>query len=158
MITDSEIEVKTSELLRDAGALGKFPVPVDDIAEYLGFKCYFFNPKDEKSKSISGAVDHINKKIFVNNSDTIKRQFFTIAHEIGHIILNGKDCNYIDYRGVSCGPKEDAADMFAACLLMPRDIFTYQFKILNGNFDALSRFFACSNQAVYLRVKKLNMV
>lgn len=62
--------------------------------------------------------------IFINTSIRLSREIFTLAHEIGHIILhlNGSQ-PFIDDNATIAGRSEDEkeqeANYFAACLLMP---------------------------------------
>ncbi len=64
--------------------------------------------------------------IFINSSSRFSRQMFTLAHEIGHIILhlNGKQ-PFIDNHATIAwrneNENEQEANYFAACLLMPSD-------------------------------------
>lgn len=64
--------------------------------------------------------------IFTNTSNRLSREIFTLAHEIGHVILhmNNGD-SYIEdnvtISGRSTDDKEQEANYFAACLLMPAD-------------------------------------
>ena len=64
--------------------------------------------------------------IFINTSSRLSREIFTLAHEIGHIVLhlNGEQSfidNYATIAGQSDDEKEKEANYFAACLLMPSD-------------------------------------
>lgn len=64
--------------------------------------------------------------IFTNSSSRLSREIFTLAHEIGHVILHMEGTNpYIDNHitifGRSTDEKEQEANYFAACLLMPAD-------------------------------------
>ncbi len=64
--------------------------------------------------------------IFINTSSRLSREIFTLAHEIGHIILhlNGRQ-SFIDNHATIAGQSEDEmereSNYFAACLLMPSD-------------------------------------
>ena len=64
--------------------------------------------------------------IFVNTCSRLSREIFTLAHEIGHVVLHmeGMD-SFIDdattISGKSTDEKEQEANYFAACLLMPAD-------------------------------------
>lgn len=64
--------------------------------------------------------------IFTNSCSRLSREIFTLAHEIGHVILHLNDANsFIDdsvtINGRSTDEKEQEANYFAACLLMPSD-------------------------------------
>jgi len=62
--------------------------------------------------------------IFTNTCSRLSREIFTLAHEIGHVILHLEDEKpFIDdnvtINGRSTDEKEQEANYFAACLLMP---------------------------------------
>lgn len=64
--------------------------------------------------------------IFINSSIRLSREIFTLAHEIGHIILHFREKeSFIENNGTIAGysddEKEQEANYFAACLLMPSD-------------------------------------
>lgn len=64
--------------------------------------------------------------IFTNTCSRLSREIFTLAHEIGHVILHLENMNsFIDdnvtINGRSTDEKEQEANYFAACLLMPSD-------------------------------------
>lgn len=64
--------------------------------------------------------------IFTNSSCRLSREIFTLAHEIGHVVLHiCGESPYIDdtitISGRSIDAKEQEANYFAACLLMPAD-------------------------------------
>lgn len=158
MLSDAEIESRAQQLLKNSKTIGIYPPPIEDMAKYLGFECVVFSTKDKKIKNILGAVVDNEKTIYINSEIPIKEQFFTTAHEIGHIILNGNDKDYTDYRGAETNEKEVEADRFAVALLMPIDVFSYKWKSMEGNFDELSIFFACENHLIYQRAKQLGLL
>jgi len=64
--------------------------------------------------------------IFTNTCSRLSREIFTLAHEIGHVILHmDEEIPFIDdnitISGRSTDTKEQEANYFAACLLMPAD-------------------------------------
>ncbi len=64
--------------------------------------------------------------IYINTSSRLSREIFTLAHEIGHVVLHLKgEQPFIDNNSTIAGgntdEKEQEANYFAACLLMPAD-------------------------------------
>lgn len=64
--------------------------------------------------------------IFTNTCSRLSREIFTLAHEIGHVILHLNERNSFvdDYNTITeknIDEKEQEANYFAACLLMPSD-------------------------------------
>ncbi len=64
--------------------------------------------------------------IFTNTSSRLSREIFTLAHEIGHVILHMEAAfSFVDNVNTisegSSDEKEQEANYFAACLLMPSD-------------------------------------
>lgn len=64
--------------------------------------------------------------IFTNSCSRLSRELFTLAHEIGHVILHLSDADsFIDNKTTisdgSADIREQEANYFAACLLMPDD-------------------------------------
>lgn len=157
-LTHDIISREAEQLLLQSGFAGQFPVPVDKIAEFLSYTAFYFQPRDN-TLQISGAVDHQKKRIYINPSESLQRRIFTLAHEIGHIILHGKNKDYIDYRSSTPlnNPKENEADHFAGCLLMPESVFKRQWKLSNGDINELAAFFGVSKPAVGVRANKLNL-
>ncbi len=79
----------------------------------------------------SGVLGFAMKKekdtvIFTNSCSRLSREIFTLAHEIGHIILHFQEAvSFVDDAAAiaekSTDAKEQEANYFAACLLMPED-------------------------------------
>ncbi|SUN06359.1 Zn peptidase [Streptococcus acidominimus] len=98
-------------------------IDVDEIANRCGIKIEY------KDLEYSGEAEQgMDSRICVNIWDPKVRQRFTIAHEIGHIILEhqGK-IHYRDedssrYKDVISRMNEVSANKFAATLLMPRKL------------------------------------
>jgi len=167
-----KIKAKIDELYSKIDGLcyknGKkvFPVPLIKIAKGLGYKVYTFKPSFE-TLNISGVVDYDKNEILLNESDFVKRQRFTLAHEIGHIYLNyQKSGETVDYRKdmdkmdkPDPDPKEREANKFAAELLMPEDEFIEKF---GNNKDIaklaeVARYFSTSYSTTEIRAKELGL-
>lgn len=83
--------------------------------------------------------------IFTNSSSRLSREIFTLAHEIGHIILHiNANKSFIDdhitLSGKNTDEKEQEANYFAANLLMPDDEIGkfLDLEIENSNQNKLS--------------------
>jgi Zn-dependent peptidase ImmA (M78 family) len=111
----------------------KPPVPVEKIAKHLGAQVRF-SPLDDE---ISGMIHVRDRKpiIGINSLHHPNRQRFTIAHELGHLVLHrslvtshvhvDKDFPVLmrDSKASSGSDKiEIEANQFAAELLMPRSL------------------------------------
>jgi Zn-dependent peptidase ImmA (M78 family) len=156
-ITNQLVKQRAEKLLLDSGYAGQFPVPTCEIAGFLGFAVYSFKPS-KQDQNISGAVYHEERKIFFNKHERLRRNIFTIAHEIGHIILHGANQDHIDYKkSTSLNDKERQADEFAACLLMPESVFRRLCEKTKNDYEALSDFFKVPLPEVYIRASNLKI-
>jgi len=95
------------------------PIPVKSIAEVY-FK--FGISEESFDDEVSGKLFLKSRIIYVNSNDSVVRQRFTIAHELGHIQLHTKriDRDIVISRKTDTGLLEKEANVFAASLLMPR--------------------------------------
>lgn len=116
-------------------------VDIIEIAKSNGFLVGNANISDDSDGFI--AIDEnegtvfgmpTSKLIAVNSNKSIEWKRFIIAHELGHYFLHYVD-NASEYDGMYAmrehkkgkDDMENDADFFAACLLMPRNIFTKRF-------------------------------
>ena len=114
---DKKEKIKNIELKDE-----EYSIDLEKISKNLGLKV-------EKTIlfSESGLLDLDKKTIYINKFEKNERQRFTLAHEIGHYVLEHasknklprkKKENYNDNEIL----KEREANQFAANLLMPRKI------------------------------------
>jgi Zn-dependent peptidase ImmA (M78 family) len=156
----SSIEAQAEKLLHDAGLEDEIPVPLEKVASYLGYECLGFTP-EPSNEEISGAIDYRGKKIYVNTNETLNRQRFTIAHEIGHAVLHGIGDDpegMVDLRLSIDNPstsKEVEANKFAAALLMPAKRFITEVSRWNNDTQMLTTIFGASTASVKLRLKNV---
>ena len=104
----------------------------------------------------SGAAVSNNERaiIVVNSAESWRRQRFTVAHEIGHLILHPLGVKWRDETFV--GTKAEAqANGYAAGLLMPFYLLESQFTVYGPNIGLLSDVFAVSTQAMSYRLDKM---
>ncbi len=152
------------------------PVKVDKIAEKLKAKLTFepFEGEDD----ISGILFRDGKQtvIGINSSHSNVRQRFTIAHEIGHLVLHDGELfidqavrvNFRDKRsGQAINLQEIEANKFAAELLMPDAMIRDQIakrivkkKIATESslISELARIFEVSEQAMGFRLFNLGII
>lgn len=155
-----QIEEISSAILNAFKEDNKSVVDVINIANRLGFDVSQAKFDGDISGMVKNSKD--SKQIFVNNQDIPTRQRFTIAHEIGHIILHhdslDKDFNVIDYRNNGTfSRKESEADSFAASLLMPkvRAIRVWNFY---EDVDDFADEFKVSKMAASIRLRNLGLI
>ena len=164
------LERKAEQLLVEAG-LDTVPIPVEQVAAYLGIKVDLA----ELGEDCSGLLVRSEGRavIGVNQDHHPNRRRFSIAHEIAHFVLHKGD-TYIDKRylvnfrdresGSGTKWEEMAANAFAAALLMPakqvRDAFKQQpFDLTeDGVLEMLAKKFKVSTQAMTYRLMKLQMI
>jgi Zn-dependent peptidase ImmA (M78 family)/DNA-binding XRE family transcriptional regulator len=153
-LQDAEIATMT---MRHHWDLGANPIPA--FAEYLeerGIKVMAL----ELPASVSGLtcrvvseMGHRVPVIVVNANDTGERQRFTLAHELGHMVIE------VD----GAVDEEKAAHWFAGALLMPRDMLLSEVgrnrsSLGLGELFALKELFGVSVQAITYRCKDLDIV
>lgn len=163
-------EANANSLLERVGALSA-PMPVKEIAVAEG--CQLKSTILEDDLSGMAFIKDGQKFIVYNASHHPNRQRFTIAHELGHHLMDAsmlKNSVHVD-RGVlrrdnvSAGgtePKEIAANAFAACLLMPEALVR---SLCPGSMDLeddslvhdLSRRFGVSPAAFTNRLLNLSL-
>ena len=154
--TREQIRARATELALSAGVYDQFPVPLERIAEYLGYASLQFAPGTSTGE-VSGAVNHQQRKIYVNATDSARRQMFTLAHEVGHVVLHGERFeNFVDYR--SNGNKDSReleADSFAGELLMPEFHFRNTWTTWDGVASIVAATYGVSEQAAKVRASVL---
>ena len=142
-----KIESRSLDLLSsyksDKGIeLGNYIDPID-ILEYLGYDIDYVRGKypSKGESAVYGALDTDRKVVEINHDVSFNEgmENFTLAHEIGHIILHtdgkkqnrsGNTCSIIDNDQRSSD--EEDADRFAAYLLMPTENIKQVFKRVQG--------------------------
>ncbi len=123
MKASSAAERRAIAVLEDSG-VAELPVPVEQIARGLGAQITYESFDGE----ISGMLyrDHGTTVIGVNSRHAATRQRFTVAHEIGHLLMHRGQAVFIDrfvrvnWRDGQSNREEAQANAFAAELLMPR--------------------------------------
>lgn len=84
---------------------------------------------------VNGATRWVGRNPIIELSDKGKRDdilWFTLFHEIGHILKHSKKEQFIDFEEASIGKIEKEADDFAAETLIPKEAYDRYLKNHNG--------------------------
>lgn len=150
------IEKIATNLLKTAKAGSETPINVENVAKSIDLKVEYFPFPNE----VSGLLKKDIGVIGINDNQHPKRQRFTLAHEIGHYVLEHKIMNTDDLVDDSntdtSSPIEREANYFASCLLMPRELVEQNIKGTR-EIDELARKFNVSEQAMTIRVLELGL-
>ena len=144
------------------------------MVSFYGFSVYDLDMDDNVSgiiivddKNINGF--DTNRIIVVNSKHPSTRKRFTIAHELGHYILNNRPQKCYAHRdsGEVYDQEEKDANSFASALLMPEDDVRKYTEAYNkeafGNFYVglipdIARRYNVSLSAAEVRLKKLGII
>ncbi len=91
--------------------------------------------------------------IFINENQSERRKVFTMAHELGHFIMNhgGKENYRLDRQDYSKGSEDETeANYFAASILMPKKRFIETYNLLKSE-RLTAEYFGVSIAAVRAR-------
>ncbi len=103
------------------GNIQSFPFDCECIIRELGFNVHKYSELSETKRTYCLMVSDESLKlldnIYYNDNMAVQRIRFSLAHELGHIVLDHGD--YLD-------PKKEAeANYFASCFLAPRMAIHY---------------------------------
>lgn len=130
----------------DVGAL------VDALGGHVDVE---FDPSD-RSESL-----HVRSKndfvIVLPSNTSVVRDRFTIAHEIGHLILHYKASGEASFNRYGRNRQEAEANAFAAALLMPAAQFAKAYADLDGNISAVADRFSVSQSSAIVRAQVLKL-
>ncbi len=124
------------------------PIDVERLATLLGFQIVEIQSAGDE---LSGLVSPRHKIIGVNANHHPRRQRFTLAHELGHIILNHPPEGRCSAREIALFNRE--ADAFASELLVPTQLLRQLAGTRTYSPSVLSRLFDVSEEAMILRLK-----
>jgi Zn-dependent peptidase ImmA (M78 family) len=163
------VEARARGVLEAHGLLDMAVDPIR-LANAMGVKVY--NAKFGEA-DIHGLLATRGGKptIFVNADDLPQRKRFTIAHELGHLVLHlvGGDQEFIDNADsfrTTADPdaewtkerrQEWEANMFAAALLMPEQLVRQKWEEI-GDPEGMARWFQVSPTAMSIRLDTLGLV
>lgn len=111
--------------------------------------------RDAKDRNWSGAVKFSGDKavIWLNDAEPASRRRFTLAHELGHLMLHARASEGM-FRDVSFsgGSQEREANEFAGDLLMPGWAIRRYGSLVNFDRKATAIMFGVSEDALTVRL------
>ncbi|MGL5903797.1 MAG: ImmA/IrrE family metallo-endopeptidase [Cetobacterium sp.] len=168
MFEKKEISDLVNKLLETNGMSTMPLIDLDLLLKSEGIKLFKFSKSEWKDKNFPDASAILlksgNEKIIIINEQAHKLEedkIFTIAHEIGHFFLHTtEEKPYVLCRHGQSGDKEkeDEADYFAACLLMPEKIFKELVnKVEIPSVKVFAKIFGVSETTTRKRFSELNI-
>ncbi len=132
--------------------------PINDICgllEHYDFKIKFIKSDLKEFFGLSAFDQHHNPAIVVNVREgiSVERQIFTVAHELGHIVMHGES-----FKANETNQKEEEeATKFASYFLMPEKALRKSLEENKGlhwlqNILHIKRFYRVSFKTVILRL------
>ena len=158
------IEEKAEKILATYG-IDSIPVNVAEIAKKADVLI-----KKAPSKKFSGLLYRKDGVAFmaVSSSESVVRQRFTIAHELGHFFLHPQKDTFVEFRdnekNITRGVKEVEANQFAAALLMPRKFLEKDVRVFkeagvnSESIEFLAKKYRVSEEAMNFRLINLNLL
>jgi len=146
------------QLLKDVG-VSKLPIMVRDIINHikkttdLSVYAWSFGDNTDGIQITHGDTATIG----YNEDQHRHRQRFTVAHEIGHLLMGHTNGNS-PFDLSSKKPEEIEANQLAAELLMPLSFLNKEIKNNNKNVDNLAQIFDVSKDAMWWRLRECNLI
>lgn len=130
--------------------------PIANLVEILeknGIIVYFFKDVNDKFDGITLFSDKAQPILFINENIPNDRKRFTIAHELGHLVLHIRTIQDLDR------DEEKEANQFASEFLMPEIEIRSALNYLNLNKIALLKdYWLVSKSAIIRRALELNVI
>ncbi len=164
------IKKLVTDLLKEAGIVSP-PVDVFTIARNLDAEVREAAFEDD----VSGMLVKENGRVLIgiNKENSYVRQRFTVAHEIGHMLLHSEPL-YVDRQytikmrdgrsGLAVDPHEIEANSFAAELLMPTHFLLEDVRGLHIDYEndavinELASMYEVSPQAMTFRLTNIGII
>lgn len=166
---DLSIEDKAN-LLREYWGLGDKPISnIINCLESKGIVVSSFNSSNDKV--LSYKIDAYTQPFYSNgktnfcvivedNKESWARKNFSLAHELGHIILHGNEDSYVDKSRTEQNEIESEANNFAAAFLLPAEPFKKDMIFVRklDDFISLKAKWKVSIGAMLLRARQLEII
>lgn len=153
----SDKKLAAEETARKIRTFLKIPKgPIVNLVETLeknGIIIYFFKNVNDKFDGITLFTDKAQPIIFINDNIPNDRKRFTIAHELGHLVLHIRTVQDLDR------DEEKEANQFASEFLMPEIEICNTLSYLNLNKVAtLKDYWLVSKSAIIRRAYELHAI
>ncbi len=127
------------------------PIDIERIAAAFGFAVVRIHSAGDE---LSGLVSPKHKLIGVNGNHHTHRQRFTVAHEIGHILLSHPPESRCTAKEIAEYNRE--ADICASELLIPTQLLApHLLETRTTSACTLSKLFCVSEEAMALKIKRI---
>jgi Zn-dependent peptidase ImmA (M78 family) len=174
------IGLLAEKCLRGANAFSA-PIDLERVSNSLGVRVHHEQLEDKVSGVL--VIKGGQKHALINSKHHPNRQRFSLAHELGHLVLH--DCRedrlfidtslrmyqrvgapsdeaYFNAQSLTTATEEREANLFASALLMPLDLVRAQASHLDLEEEAdvtlLARLFSVSDQAMSIRLQQLRLL
>ncbi len=161
---------KVAARLHDQFANGSGVISIRQLsmlANYLGadVRAVDFTPDEVSARVFENPGDAGAYTIELSKNEPLRRQKFSLAHEIAHIVLHKIDEDplveyrrpILEYADPNDLYKETQANAFAAALLIPKSAAERAWRELN-DIDDFAEMFQVSRSAAYNRLNNLGLV
>jgi len=172
-IPQHEIENEVEHLLERGHAQGmsrRGPVDLDWLCEAILAWALVYD--DTLPKGIEGFSDFQLRQVRLNtNVSNVERMRFTLAHELGHVVLHHPQLEGVleqvrlfeappDPAALLRAPHiETQADRFGAALLLPRSrLSEFRFQPILDRVEQVYLHFQVSRQSARIRLQSLNLL
>jgi len=142
--------------LRELWHLGNDPISdLSDLLEAKGIKVFMID--DDANNNFDGLAALVNDYhiIVISKNWPGDRQRFTLAHELGHLMLDGKLADTLD--------EEKASDRFAGAFLLPEVPLKQKLGDSRKNLEIaelslIKKEFGVSMQVVFIRASQIKII
>lgn len=147
--TEYLAELQANRLLELAGH-PQLPIPNELVTELPRIRVLV-----DVDLPVSGSAQWVSGRwlVTLNASEPWQRQRFSLAHELKHVL----DHPFVDIAYAGDAAAEHSADVFAACLLMPRREVKRVWGQGMQSLGHLAAYFGVSERAIAVRLQHLEL-
>lgn len=165
LLTLDIVENLANKLRGEWGVSESEPLHTKTILRKLNILA-LYRPLSDQSCGLSIKTKDGKCFMLINSNSTRGRQHFTIAHELYHLYVDEHPVPHFCSETGDKDPKEKIADLFASCLLMPKngilmnipDSEIVSRSVSMATVLRLEQLFGVSHQAMAYRLKRLKLI